>query len=71
MLLYKKGENPCEFSPCCMRSLVACAQDDIFLLAQCASDINCDSPTLLGILVFLEHQPPRLSPIPRKPSSCV
>ena len=30
------------------------------LLAQCASDIHCDSATVLRILVFLEHQPPRL-----------
>ncbi len=28
---YKKGENPCEFSPLCMRSF-AFAQDDIFYL---------------------------------------
>ena len=27
------------------------------LLAQCASDINCDSATALRILIFLEHQP--------------
>ena len=27
------------------------------LLAQCTSDINCDSATVLRILIFLEHQP--------------
>ena len=27
------------------------------LLAQCASDIHCDSATVLRILIFLEHQP--------------
>ncbi|MBO7230278.1 MAG: hypothetical protein J6V20_02570 [Bacteroidaceae bacterium] len=27
------------------------------LLRKCASDIHCDSATLLRILIFLEHQP--------------
>ena len=34
-----KKERTLEFSPCCMRSF-ACAQDDIFLLAQCASSMH-------------------------------
>lgn len=33
MLLYKKGENPCEFSPLCMRSLVATLCRDEHLIA--------------------------------------